>query len=217
MTTKNHEIPSSGSKKVLGYFRRFSRFVSKYFLFVLLVILMIAGILYITLFHVGVVQFWREKQKLSVFMLDSPYLAEYNGRAQLLLSGGALLYEGDTREAVVEGQGELYRDNSLIYGHITGTFLENKYNGKGKLYSDVGRLLYNGEFAGNLYHGVGLLYNEDNTVLYDGMFAKDLYHGARTLYNGTAYYIPSSATEDEPVQGGIILFLKVEYYNLGGE
>ena len=187
MTTTSRNAHGTGSKKVPGYFRVFSRYISKRFLFGLLAVLIAAGVLYLTLAHSRVMQYWYDKQELPAFTLDSPYLAGYSGRAQLLLSDGTLLYEGDINEAIIEGNGKLYKDNILIY---EGAFLDGKYSGKGTLYSDAGTLLYSGRFAENLYHGAGLLYNDDGTVLYDGMFENGQRHGAGTLYgtNGEVVY-----------------------------
>ena len=198
MTTKNRKKQNSGLEKVPGYFRLFGRYVSKRFIFGLSLILVIAGILYLTLIHERVVQFWYEKQELPEFTLDSPYLTGYTGRARLLLSDGSLLYEGDINEAVIEGNGKLYQDYILIY---EGAFLDGQYSGTGNLYSDTGSLLYSGEFAENLYHGKGLLYNEHNSVIYDGVFENGQRHGAGIQYDEKGDIIYSGMFEKDLYHG----------------
>lgn len=180
MTMKLPKWPGSGLQKVNGYLRLSGRYISGNFLLAALTLFIVAGILYLTLAHQHVARLWYARQKLPEFTLNSPYLADYNGQAQLLLDDGSLLYEGNINGGVVQGSGKLYRNGLLLYH---GEFREGKYNGQGTLHGDNGSLLYSGEFSDNLYHGSGKLYGEDGGVLYSGMFENGLFHGKGMLYS----------------------------------
>ena len=132
----------------------------------ILMSILIAAVLYFPLIHTHVVQFWYAQQEFPAFKLNSRYLARYSGRAQILLSDGSLLYEGELIDGKYngtfafdeyEGQGKLYRGNIPLY---VGAFVAGLYDGVGKLYEN-GSLLYEGEFAAGKYNGIGVEYNPE--------------------------------------------------------
>jgi Uncharacterized protein conserved in bacteria len=162
VATKNNNSQSADSQETAKDFRLFGHPISKRILYTVLAVLLLAGALYATVIHPHVVQFWYAQQELPVFKVDSRYLSRYSGRAQLRLSNGSLLYEGE--------------------------FLNGNYSGEGALYSETGALLYSGMFENNLYHGAGTLhYTEgDAAYTYSGAFSKGVKSGSGQLLRGGA-------------------------------
>ena len=166
MTTKERNSQSLTQQKPAGNSQKFGGYISKRFLFVLLALFITAGVLYPTLIHPRVMQYWYEKQDLPVFTLDSSYLAGYSGRAKLLHSDGSLIYEGEFAHGLYEGQGKL-RDGDKLYD---GSFVAGLFEGVGKLYKN-GSLMYEGEFAAGKYNGIGTEYNsETGYKMFEGRF-----------------------------------------------
>lgn len=181
------KIPKNQNKDkhqtVNGYLRIGSLYVSLVFLTSALLAAVAFGVLYMTALHPVFVALWYERQSMPAFSIDSPYLAGYNGKAQLYLPDGSLLYEGDVGGAVVSGSGKLYQDGRLLYD---GGFAENLYDGQGTLYAQDGSVNYTGGFAENLPHGFGtqsfMLHKE--SYCYTGMFDAGARSGEGSLSKG---------------------------------
>jgi len=71
-----------------------------------------------------------------------------------------------------------------------GGIKKQQYHGKGTLYDEEGRIIYEGEFKKGKYDGKGILYYPDGSVMYEGGFSRGEYHGKGTLYyqNGSVEY-----------------------------
>lgn len=64
-----------------------------------------------------------------------------------------------------------------------GELVDGLYSGKGKLYSDNGKLLlYEGDFEKGLKAGTGTLYDDNGNMIYKGQFAADVFNGQGMLY-----------------------------------
>ena len=196
MQIKSNNSQNSELSKESSCFQLFGCRISKRFIFIALAISLVAGVLYSTLIHTHVIQFWYAQQELPVFKLDSRYLSRYSGRAQLLLSDGSLLYEGELLGGQRHGTGTLCGtsgeivydgmfENNLYHGAGTlhyiengtaytfsGTFHNGVESGSGQLFRGDA-LIYDGEFAHGLYEGQGKLREDDK--LYDGAFVAGLY------------------------------------------
>lgn len=166
--------------KVNGYLRISSTYVSIVFLASVLISIFAFGVLYMTALHPTVMALWYKRKSMPEFSIQSPYLAEYIGKARLLLPDGSLLYEGDVGGAVIGGNGRLYQNGRLLYD---GGFAENLYNGRGTLYSDDGSVVYTGDFTENLFHGDGTQYftRGRKSCVYSGAFDTGVKSGEGTL------------------------------------
>ena len=102
---------------------------------------------------------------------------------------GNLEYDGDIANSKYNGYGKLYEEVSKLLFY-EGDFINNKYDGFGKLYSNYnGRLLYEGNFKNGKYDGFGKLYN-DFQLDYEGNFENGIKSGKGIKYNknGEKYY-----------------------------
>jgi hypothetical protein len=165
--------------KVTGYIRTGNRYVSLSFIASALAAFLLFGTIYLIFAHKTIVCLWLEHQTLPKFMPDSPYLADYSGQAVLLLPDGTKLYEGELKNGVAEGFGELYENDELRY---IGEFADNKYNGIGTLFD--GEKRYYGNFENNSFHGEGTLTNVVNgsQFKYIGAFKNGVKSGSGSLY-----------------------------------
>jgi hypothetical protein len=171
-----------------GYVRLWRRYVSKPFLYGLLLAGFAAGYAFVLAAYPALMNAYYERIAVPTFALDSPYLAQYTGRARLVLPSGELLYEGDIAQAIITGNGVLYQDGAVRY---SGAFVEGIYNGAGMLYASSGALVYEGAFANNLYEGQGKLY-EAGHLRYSGDFVAGVFEGMGRLY-ASASAAPSAA------------------------
>lgn len=180
--------------RIKGYFRIRLRYVHKAFIIKCLM-LALAGVgVYFLLAHSILMQVYLRFSKIPTIAIDSPYLAEYQGKVRLTRKDGTIVYEGDIEQCIPQGTGKVYQEGVLIY---EGTFVQGMYEGRGTLYSFSGNLLYTGEFSNNIYHGRGKLYTSDRQIYYEGMFENGIYEGTGELYyfrNGESYrYVGSFA------------------------
>jgi hypothetical protein len=203
------ESAAAGLPPQKGYVRLWHRYVSRSFLYGLLLAGLVAGYAFVLAAYPVFMNAYYVRVALPTFSLDSPYLAQYTGRARLILPSGALLYEGDIAQAVITGNGVLYRDGVMLY---SGAFVEGSYNGAGKLYAPTGTLVYEGTFANNLYEGQGKLY-EAGRLRYSGDFVGGVFEGAGRLYaSATA---ASNAAGDALIYEGA--FVGGQYNGMGTE
>lgn len=125
-----------------------------------------------------------------------------------LYEGGKLLYEGEYNNGLRHGKGKEYNyeqgkhyllfdgtwendrwANGTEYNHFgerlyTGSFKNNKYEGKGTSYLPLFKTKeYVGEWKDGKYDGQGTLYNGDGSVIYSGGWKSGKYEGRGTLYN----------------------------------
>ena len=77
------------------------------------------------------------------------------------------------------------KNGNKIY---TGNIVNDKYEERGILYDDSGKIKYNGYFKEGEYDGFGQLYNNDE-LIYEGFFINNNYNGKGNLYkNGKIIY-----------------------------
>ena len=77
------------------------------------------------------------------------------------------------------------KNGNKIY---TGNIVNDKYEERGILYDDSGKIKYNGYFKEGEYDGFGQLYNNDE-LIYQGFFINNNYNGKGNLYkNGKIIY-----------------------------
>jgi len=89
-------------------------------------------------------------------------------------------YIGVFKGAFLEGNGKIYINNYLYY---EGNFVNNKYNGFGKIYYNNKKIRYAGNFKNNLKDGNGKLYDIKGNLLYDGNFKEDKKNGEGKYYD----------------------------------
>ena len=77
----------------------------------------------------------------------------------------------------------IYHDKNKKIKKYTGNIINGYYEGRGILYNEEGKMLYNGYFENGLYEGFGREYHGDKLV-YEGFFSKNKYNGKGTLYEG---------------------------------
>ena len=101
-------------------------------------------------------------------------------------SGEHLAYEGDWRNNVKHGRGELTFLDGTTY---IGNFEFDEMHGMGKIFYQNGDY-YIGEFKLGLQHGRGCLFNSNDEKLYDGQWINNCFHGKGTYYytNGNVRY-----------------------------
>jgi hypothetical protein len=83
---------------------------------------------------------------------------------------GQLIYEGEFKNDLKHGKGNLYKDEQLIY---EGEFKNDLKHGKGKYYIK-GKLNYDGEFKNDLKHGKGKGYIKGK-LTYEGLWVYDTF------------------------------------------
>jgi len=87
---------------------------------------------------------------------------------------GHLRYEGNLKQDMYSGSGKLYVEEVLVYD---GDFIANVFEGNGKVYYGNGVVAYEGGLTQGAYSGEGKLYRPDGSLLYKGDFQTGLYHG----------------------------------------
>lgn len=101
-------------------------------------------------------------------------------------------YEGEFKYDKKDGFGVEYNlDGEKVY---EGNWKDDKYNGKGKYYSD-GRLYYKGSWLNGIPHGEGEIYDVDSDELvYEGKVNNGLIR-----MNGDTYKILGADEDDNPL------------------
>lgn len=159
-------------------------FISKSFLILLLIGLVLAGLLIyfvvwpFLLGHFFTARFYWEDEKLS----------DWSGRVIVYYDAEKKtpMYRGTLEEGVLQGKGEEYdTDGLLIYA---GNFVDGVRSGDGSLY-EAGVLTYEGQFSGGLANGQGTAY-ESGVKCYQGAFVDGVYEGEGVSFhpNGTRAY-----------------------------
>ena len=124
-----------------------------------------------------VIVYYDEDKKIPMYSgtLDEGVL---QGRGKEYDENGLVAYEGGFTDGARDGAGAAYEAGALIY---EGQFSNGLYEGAGKLY-DGGELVYSGYFAGGLPDGLGTAYVH-GAKSYEGGFSDGMYDG-----DGIAYY-----------------------------
>ncbi len=150
------------SKK--DYWRIFGIYFSKRFVSISLVVLGVVG--YLLIFHAIP---WAEGKVWTANLnLDTSKYTKFSGKARVYDQAGILVFEGNLKNGVPEGEGVQYDSKGkLIY---KGNFNGGKYSGEGELYNDEGIVIYSGAFKNNLYEGEGKLFNDIGKIIYVGSF-----------------------------------------------
>ena len=94
----------------------------------------------------------------------------YDGAGKLYFENGKLRYEGDFALGKYSGEGTLYSSKSykLLY---KGLFNDGVYDVNCMIYDEeTGRLIYEGDFLEGVYNGFGKLYSNMGRVIYTGNF-----------------------------------------------
>lgn len=111
--------------------------------------------------------------------LNSKKFHEYSGEAKIVDPKGSLIYEGEVKGGIANGEGVQYGAEGNL--HYKGDFAEGEYSGKGELYED-GELVYKGDFGMSAFEGKGNLYDEEGTQIFIGDFQTGLKNGIGTEY-----------------------------------
>jgi hypothetical protein len=92
-------------------------------------------------------------------------------------------YNGSIKDGKLNGDGILFYINDSKYKSYEGTFINNEFNGLGKLKYLDGNIFI-GNFLDNKKHGSGLLYNSNGNILIDEIWNNDIIIGKK-LYSET--------------------------------
>ena len=164
-------------------------FISKSFLIMLVVALVVLGLV----FYFVAWPFLLSHFFVARFYQGDPDLSDWSGRVIVYYDEEKHnpMYRGTLEEGLLQGKGEEYDlDGLLIY---QGNFVDGVRSGDGSLY-EAGVLVYEGQFSGGLANGMGIAY-EDGVKCYQGAFVDGLYEGTGTAYhpNGRRAYVGSFA------------------------
>ncbi|WP_159887227.1 stalk domain-containing protein [Paenibacillus puerhi] len=121
-----------------------------------------------------------------------------------------LIYEGEFRKGLREGDGRLYENNTLVYeGQFSkglregigmayedrmiykGPFKDDLKEGEGEIFDAFDTLRFKGTFKNGKKNGFGRLYSENGLLSYEGQFKNDWKHGYGKLFGSdgkTPYY-----------------------------
>lgn len=162
-------------------------FISKSFLILLAIGLVIAGLLAyfvvwpFILSHFLTARFYYEDEKLS----------DWSGRVIVCYDEEKQnpMYQGTLEDGLLQGKGREYDEAGLL--RYEGNFVDGQRSGDGCLY-EAGVLVYEGQFSDGEINGTGTAY-EDGVKCYQGAFVDGLYEGSGTAYypNGTKVYVGS--------------------------
>ena len=75
----------------------------------------------------------------------------------------------------------LYHDINNETIKYRGGYIDNKYEGKGKLYDNKGNIIYKGYFSNNEYNGFGNEF-KNNKLLYEGFYKNGKKNGKGIIY-----------------------------------
>ena len=103
-----------------------------------------------------------------------------NGNGSSYSKTGQLLYQGGFINDHYDGQGRLYWNGKVL--KYQGDLKNGEYNGTGKFYSAGGKLLYEGLFLNGEYSGAGKEYYPNGSLKYEGLFANSAYNGNGKFY-----------------------------------
>lgn len=162
-------------------------FISKSFLILLLVGLVLAGLLiYFVIWPFLLGHFFTAR-----FYQEDEALADWSGRVIVYYDEekSVPMYRGTLEEGTLQGKGEMYDDQGLLT--YAGNFTDGVRSGDGSLY-ESGVLTYEGQFSGDLPNGQGTAY-ENGIKCYQGAFVDGVYEGEGTAFhpNGTRAYTGS--------------------------
>lgn len=114
------------------------------------------------------------------------YEIGYCGHGKLYLRNIHEVYEGDFLNNKYDGLGKLVKKEDNEYGEAfsyEGSFSSGKFHGFGTLYDKNHKMIYNGEWSSGKRFGTGTAYNENGSILYRGSWSSDNYDGFGTLFN----------------------------------
>ncbi len=110
----------------------------------------------------------------------------YCGHGKLYLRNIHEVYEGDFLNNKYDGLGKLVKEKDNEYGEAfsyEGSFSSGKFHGFGTLYNKNHKIRYNGNWSYGKKNGTGTTYNENGEIIYRGNWYDDKYHGFGTLLN----------------------------------
>ena len=93
---------------------------------------------------------------------------------------GNMRYEGYFVDNKFDGEGKIFRDNRLLYA---GELKEGKMNGFGTLYDNKGNIKYIGHFINNEKYGEEETENFENDCYYIGNFVNNKKNGHGKIFN----------------------------------
>ena len=164
-------------------------FISKSFLVLLAVGLVLAGLL----IYFVVWPFLLSRFFVAKFYQGDPDLTDWSGKVIVYYDEEKRdpMYRGTLEEGLLQGRGEEYNEEGLLT--YAGNFVDGVRSGDGCLY-DAGVLTYEGSFSGGLPNGMGAAY-ADGVKCYQGDFVDGLYEGTGTAYypDGTRAYVGAFA------------------------
>jgi antitoxin component YwqK of YwqJK toxin-antitoxin module len=104
-------------------------------------------------------------------------------------------YEGNLLNGKRNGLGKLYMNGKLLY---EGNFKDDLMDGQGKKYYPNGKLMYSGDFRIGKMDGEGKLYHEDGSLWYAAHFEQDSINGFGTVYFDYGYRLEVGLKDGNP-------------------
>ncbi len=186
-------------RTIQDYFSFGRYYVLKRTVYIVMLAAFILPVLYVKLLNPVLVSLFFTK----TMVINSPEMIGYSGNVELLSAyDGTLLFKGKMDDGRINGKGRLYTyEGALLY---EGNFEMESYSGEGELYyKNSGQLCYKGTFLMNQYDGQGCLYDKDGKLVYQGEFKNGLYEGNGTLYfaNGQEKYVGTFASGESEGKG----------------
>lgn len=147
----------------------------------------------------GKVKLYYDKEKDMLYFTGrlSGGMAEGEGVASA--SDGSVIYSGEYKKGLYDGEGQLYENGILVY---SGAFVEGVQNGSGTEYKD-GVMVYKGGFEDGVRCGSGAEYSADGELSFRGAYEDGKRSGYGTEYyaGGTICYIGNYAAGERSGEG----------------
>lgn len=150
--------------------------------FVLLIIL----VLILLVFHKDLGTFWRNITNQDVdattFLYNDVELARFEGKVKILNDRHVLIYQGLFSKGACNGKGTIYDETGkkLYEGIMVNNNMDDN---EGTLYYDEDHVAYIGEIHNNFKQGKGVLYRRNGTKEYEGDFVLDKFEGSGKYYD----------------------------------
>lgn len=125
--------------------------------------------------------FSKQPSELGEYVYTDRSLKKVSGVVKIKDSNGVVRYIGNVNNGICEGKGKLYSSaGNLVYD---GPFINNTFSGdNGKAYKEDGSIRYIGSFQDNEYVGNGTLYRNDGSIEKEGEFKSSKLNGQGTVY-----------------------------------
>lgn len=127
---------------------------------------------------------------IGIQSLDNPIKIICNNFDETITGIGKLftnsyIYNGSIKDGKMNGEGLLVFLNDLVYKSYEGSFIDNNFNGYGKLKYIDGNIFI-GNFKDNKKHGSGKIYNSNGDIIIDNIWENDIING-KIIYTENYY------------------------------